>query len=427
VIRKAITPLQIRQGTSQFSPGVTLTQEAANPWGDAASVARAETLLGASRRFQNQHIMGWGTLNPEPAPGEYDFRSLDRRIDLIRRTRGIPVITLCCAPDWMKGGPPGATDWSKLELAPTPEHFRDFAELARRVALRYPDVRYYQVWNELKGFFDNSADRWDYQAYTQLYNQVYDAVKSANPAAKIGGPYVVVDRWADPAAAGHPSSLRGPWGVVDQRSLDVIDYWLKHKHGADFITIDASTSTSDRGIVTDEFNATTMFAAIAAWVHARTDLPLWWAEWYALPKTSHDPDLQHQSAVLATAMAEMAASGTQVALLWGPEAPRNACDGCLWTQTATAGGGRATPSLAAMDAIAAAFGPGTPLVRSVVSSGEVTALSTPTRTLLVNHLPERLLVSLNRYPVSLGPYATVIVDRNLLRLGWSVIGIRPAT
>ena len=28
------------------------------------------------------------------------------------------MITLCCAPDWMKGGEPGFTNWSTLEVGP---------------------------------------------------------------------------------------------------------------------------------------------------------------------------------------------------------------------------------------------------------------------------------------------------------------------
>jgi hypothetical protein len=75
---------------------------------------------------------------------------LDSRIALIRRTGGTPVTTLCCVPDWMKGGRPGTTDWSKLEVAPAPGHYADFAALAATIARRYPFVRHFLflVWNE---------------------------------------------------------------------------------------------------------------------------------------------------------------------------------------------------------------------------------------------------------------------------------------
>jgi hypothetical protein len=87
--------------------------------------------------------------NPEPSPGQYDFRSLDRRMDFIRRSGGIPVIVLCCAPDWMKGGEAGQTDWDRLEDTPLPEHFADFAALSGRsgeaLSLRSPFPRLERV------------------------------------------------------------------------------------------------------------------------------------------------------------------------------------------------------------------------------------------------------------------------------------------
>ena len=76
-------------------------------------------------------------------------------MQLIADSGVTPVITLCCAPDWMKGGQPGETDWSRLEVAPDPAHFADFAELAADVAKRYPQVKHFIVWNELKGFHDD--------------------------------------------------------------------------------------------------------------------------------------------------------------------------------------------------------------------------------------------------------------------------------
>ena len=30
----------------------------------------------------------------------------------------------------------------------------------------------------------------------------------------------------------------GPWGTVDRRQLDSIEYWLEHNIGADFVCVD---------------------------------------------------------------------------------------------------------------------------------------------------------------------------------------------
>jgi hypothetical protein len=177
---------------SQLDVGVTHMQYSLDAWGDADALARGKQLLRQAATYQNQHIHGFGVGPINPVPGVYDWSSLDRRVQLMRDTGAIPVITLCCAPTWMVDPNwTDGTDWSKLAWAPLPEHEDHFAELSRQVALRYPDVEYFQVWNELKGMYDSTLNRWDYERYTRLYNKVYDAIKGARPSAKIGGPYVV--------------------------------------------------------------------------------------------------------------------------------------------------------------------------------------------------------------------------------------------
>ena len=183
--------------TDRLVVGWTHTQYSIDPDNSAAANDAAIDILRDLAPVQNQHIMGFGALNPEPSKGVYDWASLDYRMDAIRRSGAIPVITLCCAPDWMKGGKSGSTDWSRIEAAPLPAFFDDFANLSAEVAKRYPDVDYFLVWNELKGFFDNAQNRWQYELYVELYNKVYAAVKKVRPTAKIGGPYVVVDTVAD--------------------------------------------------------------------------------------------------------------------------------------------------------------------------------------------------------------------------------------
>jgi hypothetical protein len=336
--------VRLRPHPGVLDIGVTHTQYSIDPWGNGTAIASAENVLAATATYQNQHLFGWGALNPEPRPGTFDWSSLDQRMRQIRASGGVPVITLCCAPDWMKGGRPGETDWSKLHERPAPEHYRDFAALAVAVARRYRDVRHFQVWNELKGFWDNTRNRWDYEAYTRFYNVVYDALKAFDPRLAVGGPYVVIDTWTSKEAGGRPSTLRGDCGTVDRRSLDVLEYWLRYKHGADFVAVDGGTVARDGDPAPPAANSG-VFGALTRWLRQRTSLPIWWSEFHV---GRAGPDGQRRLvAASVAALVFMADEGADVALYWQPqESPADSGVGVapgLWSTTEAAGGGRPLP------------------------------------------------------------------------------------
>jgi len=357
---------------------------------------------------QAQAIMGWGAENPEPAPGQFDFRSLDARMDLIRRSGGTPVLTVCCAPDWMKGGPAGRTDWSHLEDAPERKHFRDYAALAARVAERYPDVKYYVVWNEFKGFFNDTLNRWDYEAYTDLYNEVYSALKAVNPEIKVGGPYMVMDSFSP---ARRPTAVSGPWGSVDKRSLDAVNYWLKNKRGADFMVVDGASASEDKGVVPDPFTAVGKFSAITKWLRSLdSKLPVWWAEWYVEPENS-GWSAEQRHAVHAAALIEFARSGTATSLYWNPDSGGGQCAGCLWTSTRLGDGGRATPTLALLQAFAKWFPPGTGL-QDVRASGQgVRVLAQKDKAIVVNTADREVTTKVGDKSLDLRSYEVRWIDR----------------
>jgi hypothetical protein len=268
-----------KQQKNRLELGVTHTQDSLDSEEpDEARQRGVDILSDSSAIWQNHHLMGFGTLNPEPAPGEYNWDSLDKRMQLTEDTNGRTVLTLCCSPDWMKGGAPGETDWSRLEEAPNPENFDDFAALSAAAVLRYPQIERVLVWNELKGFYNSEENRWDYEGYTELYNKVYTAVKAVAPDVQIGGPYAVLTS-LDPGSP-DSSDVSGPWGVADQRALDIIDYWLANNVGADFLAVDGATQTRQGTIATPADVGAQKYADLTRWIRDRSRLAVWWAEFY---------------------------------------------------------------------------------------------------------------------------------------------------
>ncbi|WP_232326094.1 GH39 family glycosyl hydrolase [Microbispora sp. ATCC PTA-5024] len=383
--------------------GFTHTQYTAD-YGDDRALATARRAIAGQRLLQNQHIMGFGALNPEPSPGRFDFASLDDRMDLIRKTGGVPVVTLCCAPDWMKGGRAGRTDWGHIERAPTPDHYQDFADLAAKVAERYPYVTHFIVWNELKGFFDEGRHRWDYEGYTDMYNRVYKALKAVNPKIQVGGPYPVM---ADFDA---PSELEGPWGNVDQRVLDVLRYWDKHKKGADFVVVDGSAET-DQGMIPDDFGAQEKFSAVNQWLHKHIGLPIWWAEWYPEPDDSGWPDAK-RAAVAAVSMIELTRTKSAAVLYWNRQEEGEKCPpGCLWTSPRQRGGGQPTLLLKALQGFARWFPLGVKTVPVQVSPASVRALGRDDMTVVVNTASSEVGATVNGKRLNLAPYEVRWVPR----------------
>ncbi|MEU8471047.1 xylan 1,4-beta-xylosidase [Streptomyces sp. NPDC029006] len=402
--------------------GFTHTRYSAGQ-GSPAATARVTRLLGRDGGLpQNQHIMGWGADNPEPVRGRYDFGALDRRIGLVRASGGTPVITLCCAPDWMKGAAAGAgrTDWSRaaLESAPLPGHYQDFADLAATVARRYPDVRHFIVWNEFKGFWNDAGSRWDYEGYTRMYNLVYKALKNVGQDIMVGGPYLVMDSVGahDPNAS---TALRGPWGAMDQRVLDAFAYWNTHRAGADFTVVDGSSYTRDDALLPDEFAATAKFTAVGAWVRRRTrDLPLWWAEYYVEPGDGDGERTgwsePHRVAVQATGMIAMVRGGAGSGFYWNPEERTGPCPGCLWTPADTSGGGRELPLYGLLSRFARAFPPGTRYATVSVPPDDaphVRVLATRSTVLVVNTLARRISARVDGRRFEMGAYEVKWLDR----------------
>ncbi len=389
-------------GVTNLQAGATMTENS-----KALSTDEGKQILQSSLGMINVQIMGWGADNPEPSPGQYNWGSLDARLQLMRDSGATPMITFCGAPDWMKGGNAGDTNWDNLDVAPLSQHYDDFAKLAQTIAERYPYVHYFQVWNEMKGFYSDSENRWDYEDYTTLYNKVYDAVKAVRPDAKIGGPYVVISSTNSYANA-NPAE-----NTLDPKAMDVISYWLAHKNGADFIVVDGGPGTKDKVTssgVKDEFAAGQFFADVDNWIHKQPgagNLPIGWAEWY--PGSSQNwNNTDHFNAIMANDLIATARSGAAYTLLWGVQGNRNGIalpEGIMTSQS------KETPYTTTSKALKDFFPPGTQLATTTVSRPEsIAVLASSSKVLLVNKTGQPLTVNVNSTHTKLNAYQVSVVD-----------------
>ncbi len=356
--------------------------------------------LAKTPMLQNQHIMGFGALNPQPTRTQYFWEDLDSRTNFMKQSGGIPIITLCCAPDWMKGGPEGPTSqegWAEhLEDAPYPQHFDDFAKLAATVAKKYSDVEYFLVWNEFKGFWKDHSKPADYKGYTELYNKVYDAVKAVRPDAKIGGPYLGFD-----SNRSGDTELRGDWGVVNQNVLDAFNYWYENKKGADFIVVDGASPTDAHELLPDEFGALSKFSAVTKWLREKTDdMPIWWSEWYFVPEDGTTWPENRRLAVQAASMMEFAKSGAATALYWNPQAKDGPCQGCMWNPKT----GAELPTGELVSDFVKWFPAGAQLEDVSSSDPKVRVLAQPERLLMVNTTDAQVSTTVDGKEFTLKPY-----------------------
>jgi hypothetical protein len=338
--------------------------------------------------YLNVFINGWGTDNPEPSRGQYVWDTLDERINIMRNIRDLSggrtklMISLCCAPDWMKSD-------SQIDTAPNPQNFADFAELSKQVVLRYPDVQYFQVWNELKGFDNNSS------GYMRLYNDVYDAIKSVRPDAQVGGPYIGI----------------GPGSIPDA----VTSRWLNTKHGGDVVVVDGGF---DSNSPTADFSNAQFYIDYGTWLRQQPNggatLPFGWAEWY--PGTVRPwGDVNHFNATMANAMIDTLKGGASYALMWGVEGGITGAykegDG---QQLSLVDNDQPTVWYRTVKDFYDFFGPGTPILQVKYRLPiPVTVLASAKKTMLVNQLAHQQTLTLNGQKIILDPYQVVVMDTPL--------------
>ena len=400
---------------SNFEVGTTYTKGSNGWWeaGNSGSVASAKSLLvNGNVDFQVVPLMGWGSGNPEPSAGSYNWSDLTSRIGTMTSMSNhtVPVITFCTAPGWMKH----AGDWD-MDYCVVDEHVADFAELCKQTALHFPQVQYFQVWNEMKGYWNSSMNNWDYIRYTTLYNAVYDAVKSVRPDAKIGGPYIAIQGDGGWTVGKSGSDVYSPIGA---RDWDVINYWLANKHGADFFCydywlIDWHDRTQNTYTEAEKMQLTHFFGDVVAQIRAVVgpDLPIWNSEFYGGfvgNFDTGDPLSVFTAANHASCYYHSLINDADLGLIWNPEAGEIANP--LFTDTKYAGGGLATPHYNVVKSFNNYFYPGTQIYKTTTSTPNLEALASLDKTLLINKSSSAVTVTLDHNDISLSGYEVKVVN-----------------
>jgi hypothetical protein len=327
---------------------IALSSSSAGALSTSSSTANSSAtavMRSVSPVYADQAIYGFGVGDPEPSPGVFKMGGLAARISLITSAGDTPVITLVSAPTWMKGA--ATTSAGIFATPPTPSHYADYAALCAHIAQSFPQVKYFVVWSEMRGFYLKPTATYDYQDYTTMYNDVYTAIKAVRPDALVGGPYAAMSTFPQPTR-GMTATLPGANGYFENGQLQTVSYWITHKVGADFLAVDGSTEVAKSGNAALETPATAarQYAVVDNWIRGQTSLPIWWMESHIQPAQGWT-DQQAAAARVAT-LAEMAASGASTGMQWQPQQQAGWPDEGLWTSTLDPAGGQPTPLVQAL-------------------------------------------------------------------------------
>jgi hypothetical protein len=270
-------------------------------------------------RVQAAHIMAFGASNPWPNEnGPLNWGAIDWAINRVKGAK-TPLIVLYGAPAWMKNG----ADYSETRVRR--EKFPAFAKLCQEVAMRYTWCKTFVVWNEFKGFW-GSQNRWNFEEYTEMYNLVYDAIKAVRPDVRVGGPYMVLDAYADANQSSPSNTWRGAWGVGDQRVQDAYTYWQRHARGFDFVAFDFGPNNRGTDSKFTDARCLDKMLDFMKWIRTWSDKPIISMETYLDPRGGSSMQQTRELWVSLLKRMRSEISGESAALIWDEKGFRPSLD-----------------------------------------------------------------------------------------------------
>jgi LysM repeat protein len=115
----------------------------------------------------------------EPVQGQPNFNQLDATIDALNLSGFNVLLTVTTSPAWARS--------ETVEDGP-PDDFATFAAFVTQLATRYQGrVQAYQIWNEpnLRREWASMQHRIGAQTYVELLTAAYQAIKAADPQARV--------------------------------------------------------------------------------------------------------------------------------------------------------------------------------------------------------------------------------------------------
>lgn len=220
------------------------------------------------------------TVRVENGRTVYDWSGIDRLYDDLLRRRIKPFVELGFTPDALKTSDASVFYWKGNTSHPRLDGWAKLVDaFAHHLLQRYgaAEVRswYFEVWNEpnLDAFWEKA----DKAAYFDLYDVTARALKTVDPALRVGGPSTAGAAWV-PEFLDHVASSGAPVDFVTTHTYGVDGGFLDEQGRSD-----TKLSAAPDAIIAD---ARKVRAQIAA--SRFPTLPLYFTEW-STSYTSRDP------------------------------------------------------------------------------------------------------------------------------------------
>ena len=277
----------------------------------------SDPTLPAVMNYKVQAVpaFGWGSTET----------NLDARIRQMANAE-YRVLTACNGPARFRPSPPGP--WNGLGDRILASQHQNYANWIAEIVKRHNPsgqkrgLTHVQLWNELKGYYNQAQNRWDYEGATDLQNKIFDAVKKVDPGVLCGGNYPAMSKDL-PGTGSHKATnpaINGPWGDSDQRDYDALKYYFANGK-FDFVCVDANlgcrpwkpdgTLNSPPG--TNNAEVARYYTEVAKWIRTQVpNKPIWWSEIY--------PYVRGQAMWTTVAEQLKSVPGEHV-LMWWAESP----------------------------------------------------------------------------------------------------------